>query len=364
MAVVAMLMLAGCAADELEDETESPETPEGDEAVRLSEIARPAWQVGDWWQYDITIRRDFAGAQSEFTLSPTIVVVEAGPGGYWTAAADPDDALTRFQWGDVWGGNHSADFDPLVLLTDASGTVAEEAANLYEWPMRLNKTWSGNLRLSHGGTEIQGNLPFQVLDVANQTLLGQDMRVATVRADGDLDSSARSGPEAYTIDYAFAEPAKNVVELTIKNETFNVLEMRMTGFGSNYTGEVVLPGLTSLYLAVKFVVPGVTSPGALPAPETFAVEAPYHYLHVQRGLLLYSPGRVSVALANPEGAVDDQANDQETSARWISQNVPTVQGEWGVSYQHTGISVAVAWVAGVWETTLTFQDGTPDRPPP
>lgn len=365
VAVVAALLLAGCAADQTQENPEPTASPDGDEGAAADEIPRPGWDVGDWWTYDITIARDFAGLPWSTQLAPTIVVVDADPrSGYWTTVTTRDDAVTRYHWGDVWGGNHTLDLDPRVPLDASDGTRSEAVADLFNWPLALNKTWRGNVQFAYGGTSVEGGLTFTVVSVENATILDDEDRVATVVGTGDLTTSASSDPEPYTITYEFAEDVGNVVSLSITNETLSPLSMTLTESGSNHTGEAVLLGFDSLYFGLKIVAPGATTPQTAPQPETFEQESGYTFMDVFFGIGLFSQGQVSVRAVDPAGTSASATSQSTSQASFSAQQRPSAPGTWSVSYEQTALSFAAVGVNGVHETVLAFDDGTPDQAAP
>lgn len=361
--IVASLFLAGCAGDGLEDEPEPTEGPDDADAPPADDIPRPEWNAGDWWTYDITIARDFAGLPWTTTLSPTIVVVEADArNGYWTAVTTREDAVTRQHWGDVWGGNHTLDLDPRVPVDEADGTRSEQVAELFQWPLALNATWKGAVKFGYGGATVEGLVDFTVTAFENATVLDDEDRVATVVGRADLTTSAAPDPEPYTIEYVFAEDVGNVVSLSIANATLSPLSMTLTDSGSNYTGDAFLLGFDSLYFGLKIVAPGATTPQTAPHPETFEQESGYSFMDVFFGIGLYSQGRVAMTVVDPDGANEATSYDRMDQAVFLAVQHPSVPGTWTVSYQQTALSFAAVGVGGVHETVLNFVDGAPAEP--
>ncbi len=361
VAVVAALLLAGCAGDGPEEEPEPTEPSRPDDQA-ADEIPRPEWGVGDWWTYDITVSRDFTGLPWSTQLSPTIVVVEADVQGYSTTVTTREDAVTRYHWGDVWGGNHSLDLDPEVPQDAADGTRTERALDLFQWPMAVNATWRANVAFAYAGAMIEGPIQFTVTTLENQTILGDEDRVATVVGTGQLTTSASPDPEPYTIEYAFADDVGNVVSLSITNETLAPLTMTLTGSGSNHTGEAFLLGFESLYFGLKIVAPGATNAQTAPHPETFEQESGYTFMDVFFGIGLFATGQVTVRAVDSTGTSTTAQSQNMAEAYFAWREHASAPGTWTVSYEQAAVSFAAVGVNGVHETVVNFVDGTPDAP--
>lgn len=135
-AVVAALVLAGCA--------DAPvERPAGVDATP-TEVEAPVWSIGDWWTYDIS------------GSGPVTWVVTEDLGSDWMV--DVDDA--------AWAFDHAA-FAQISTIGRVSkahldGSQEDGAVHFFDFPLAENKTWS----LTWDGMAWQA----RAVDVAGSTV--------------------------------------------------------------------------------------------------------------------------------------------------------------------------------------------------
>lgn len=129
IAVVFVLLLAGCAGDAPDEGAQDPDgedegSDQGEAGTSPVSLSPPGWSTGDWWKYDIS------------GVGPVTYVVTENSSSTWTIDVDDDQMA-------FW---HTA-LEPIstvgpISKEDLTGEQGTQNVRFFDFPLEADKAWS------------------------------------------------------------------------------------------------------------------------------------------------------------------------------------------------------------------------------
>lgn len=335
--VLALLLLAGCAARPAAQDPEGPLPTSPAPPARDAEGV-PAWETGRWWQ--VRIQSSFSEMED---LRGRIVVVDRQGPSYRVGSDALNISLFDRYFDHVYVGPVGKDLNP---------TVRGVRVEMFQWPLAANRSWTTpfpTANLEAGATELVNaslrSLPLEGRDPKERIrILGANTRNEAIDYDVDL----ASGWFTYL----------RVTNVTT-GKTLLAVDVEASGVG--YKGPVHRLVLTTLKERFAVLPPcdqrGRCDPEAVGVPplETVQVAAGFTWVDEIAFLFTYpilvGAGLASFEFIHPDGSIDRDVHEgagdrfQYTLRRYEVRN--GTAGTWGLGLHVAGTAGAFVGLYGV-----------------
>jgi hypothetical protein len=345
LAILALLM-AGCAGDKPEagpDGTAADDSQTGRELVPLTSIPAPAWQIGQWWEWQVGF-----GTQTMEGTFRSIVVAADGAG--YTLATENT----------AWAKDEAAFDHPLlgqVLKPDLTLSGPDGTLSLLSFPLTDGKTWTASMP----------NIAWDFLLPAERVDLGMTARFSQpTHGEAPVVHLTGTSGEAMLLQATY-DPATGwfsdlgFFDVDPGEEGLEV-GYHAKSAGTNYTGPYFLH--TAVPLLQLFDASGFDDVPTEGGQPYTAPPQPYHSFTLREGTTLYGYVVAETVVAAREVALIDPTNEARhvTSAGALDGgnaglflDEPAIAGEWRLATTGAGgFSGAFAEIFELTEGSFTM----------